>query len=260
MKIFQEKNSSSLYLKQNLNKKTIENIFDRINEVKICRQRSVVFTVPIENLFIKISPLGKLSAKLRATFNIARGAQKLDAPVESLKNSLLIGATDIPSPKLIGYGFEKQLGITQKIITIHEYLHDHSDGLEWLQRHPNQVEILINQVFKLVLEMHRKGHYHLDLWLKNIMLNNGDSLKIIDFEHYFIGRPENRSAALGLIFGYFYFTGANKFIGEEVFDKITYAIIGEEENINIEEFSLLFNMAKSKKISRHQRLKILLQG
>ena len=249
--------SIKFYIKKeaNIKQEAIEFIAERIQKSKVSRDRSAIFKVEEENLFIKSSLLRGFRAKLRATFKLKRSSFQYDAPLESLKNTLLADEI-VPAPRILGFGVDSKFGLLNKIIIIQENLSEYVDGLEWLERNPEQAESFIRKILQEAFRMHHNNHYHLDLWLRNVMLDKAGSIKFIDFEQYYIGQPRNTSIAMGFISGYLYFNQANRFIPEDKFDNIIQEILSTEPEINEKDFNHAYLNAKSNKTTRAQKVKI----
>lgn len=214
-------------------------------------------------LFAKVQPLDTLKAKVRVTFGKPQRNGRFDWPLEELINTLEAQRRGVQMPSLQGFGYTKdRLGLTQEYFIITRLLDDHIDGVQWLKRHPDNVETFILDAFELLSSLSRKNITHMDFWAGNIMIPETPRtpLKAIDFENCFAGQTNHQSETLGFQLGFFYRRDIYKLITEAAYDRLVDDYIRQIPGISKEKFSEVYRASKHERVGRKQRREVFLNG
>ncbi|EJN32785.1 Lipopolysaccharide kinase (Kdo/WaaP) family [Pseudomonas sp. GM78] len=166
-------------------------------------------------------------------------------------------------PALMGYGFKKsRLGIIEEFFIITRLLDQHIDGLQWLERNPDEVDTLIKKSFAALGALHERRITHMDLWAANLMLDEQSSqpAKAIDLENCFHTPPQYPSETLGFQFGFLYHREIYRFITEARYDELAAKAIEAYKHLDPEKFKTFYQAGKHEKIGRKERRRIFLEG
>ncbi|WP_158319642.1 lipopolysaccharide kinase InaA family protein [Azotobacter chroococcum] len=225
----------------------------------------IVATTPRNenSYFIKRSLLTGLHSKLRITFGLPRKKAGPDWEIAELTNSLNALQKSIDTPEIVGFGYRKNLGLVNEFEIISKYLSDHTDAATWLSTNPEKIKIqeLVDTIQKLIIKLHQKETYHLDMWAGNLLLApDSKTLKIIDFENCQFGRTEYSHELLGFLFGFLYYREIKKHLTAQEYDKITEHTLESHPEIDATRFARLYALSKNLKIGRKERREIFHSG
>ncbi|GAB3474371.1 lipopolysaccharide kinase InaA family protein [Azotobacter salinestris] len=215
------------------------------------------------NYFIKRSLLTGLSSKLRITFGLPRKNAGPDWEVEELINNLNALQKNIDSPRILGFGYRKRLGLINDFEIISEHLGTHTDAATWLSTNPKKKEIqeFARCIQELIMKLHQREAYHLDMWAGNLMLPpDRKTPKLIDFENYQFGRTAYSHELLGFLFGFFFHRELGKHLTSQEYDKITEHTLENHPEIDTGRFARLYEVSKYLKIGRKERREIFHSG
>lgn len=213
--------------------------------------------------FIKRSFLTGFQSRFRTTFGLSRKKAGPDWEIAELINSLNAFQKSIDMPRTVGFGYRRRLGLISDVEIISEYLSDHTNAATWLSTNPEKTEIrdFVGTIQKLIMGLHQREIYHLDIWAGNLMLApDGDTLKIIDFENCQFGRTEYSHELLGFLFGFFYYREIKKHLTAQEYDEITKHMLENHPEIDTARFSKLYELSKNLKIGRKERREIFHNG
>lgn len=206
-------------------------------------------------LFVKTTRLKKWTLRLRVSLLWSRGAKGYDYPLADLINSLNVEASGVPTPKLIGFGYQSYLGLVTKISLLYEFLSSYSDGVKWLRENPNKAVELTCKAHGKILQLHSVQCYHLDMWLGNIMVpfDESQDIQLIDFEQYVSGVPGDAEALLGFMFGYFWSRELNQVLSAAEYDALSYRALLTECDTQSPGFQRSYQLSKQGKVKRRMR-------
>lgn len=214
-------------------------------------------------LFMKIQDIETLPKKLRVMLGRRKRSGRYDWPVEELVNTVLAAERGIEGAQVIGFGIVKpRFGIVQKFVLLTEYLDEHLNGLQWLEKHPDKACDFIQRCMQLIVRMNDCGFTHLDLWVANIMVppTPHTSLRVIDMENVYARQSSFYSQALGLQLGFLYRKEVQRFVDETSYDNIVSKFLVEYKGIDRAAFDEFYTLSKHRKLSHRKRRKIFLDG
>jgi len=215
------------------------------------------------SLFAKVQPLDSFKAKVRVTLGKPQRNGRFDWPLEELINTQEAQRRGVNMPPLQGYGYTKsRLGLTQEYFIITHLLEDHINGVEWLQKHPQQIEKFVRDAFALLGSLNQKEITHMDFWAGNIMLppTVDAPLKVIDFENCFAKPAQHHSETLGFQLGFFYRREIYKLITEADYDRLVDDYVGQQHRVSPEKFREFYHPSKHEHVGRKQRRDVFLSG
>lgn len=256
---------STLHLNHIPSKSTSKALFELIDNRRLKKIKRASSPVVSDDafLFAKVQSLDSIKAKMRVTLGKPMRDGRYDWPVEELLNTIEASKRGADVPALVGFGYRKSLlGITEEFFIITRLLDQHIDGLQWLERNPGKVEILITKSFAALRSLHVKRISHMDLWVANLMFEEQDNraTKAIDLENCFHSAPQYWSETLGFQFGFFYHREIYRFITEAQYDELVKKALDQYENLNQEKFNTFYQAGKHAKIGRKERRRIFLNG
>ncbi|WP_032831350.1 lipopolysaccharide kinase InaA family protein [Pseudomonas sp. GM78] len=256
---------STLYLKHPPSASTSQALFGLIHNRRHTKVKRVSTPVVCSDahLFAKAQVVDSIKAKIRITLGKPQRDGRFDWPVEELLNTVEACKRGADVPALMGYGFKKsRLGIIEEFFIITRLLDQHIDGLQWLERNPDEVDTLIKKSFAALGALHERRITHMDLWAANLMLDEQSSqpAKAIDLENCFHTPPQYPSETLGFQFGFLYHREIYRFITEARYDELAAKAIEAYKHLDPEKFKTFYQAGKHEKIGRKERRRIFLEG
>ncbi|POA17949.1 hypothetical protein C1886_19475 [Pseudomonas sp. FW300-N1A1] len=227
------------------------------------KRLSAAVTSAGASVFAKTQALDNIKSRIRVTLGKPKRSGDFDWPVEEFLNTVEANDRGANVAPLIGYGYKKsRLGLVEEFFIITHMLEGHTDGLQWLERNPTQIERLIKKSFALLRSLNESHITHMDFWAANLMLCESGDLpaKGIDLENCFHRKPHYPSETLGFQFGFFYHREIYRFVTEAQYDEWVEEALGQYENVNLENFKRFYQASKHTKIGRKERRRIFLEG
>lgn len=214
-------------------------------------------------LFLKIQRIETLPKKLRVMLGRRKRSGRFDWPLEELLNTFVAAELGINGVKVIGFGMVKpKFGIVRDFVLLTEFLEQHLNGLQWLERHPENAVEFVQRCMDLIVSMNDRGFTHLDLWIANIMVpgDRDQPLRVIDMENAFTRQPAFTAETLGLQLGFLYRKDLHRFIDEALFDNIVNEFMRDRAAVDGEAFERMYAISKHRKLSHRKRRKVFLKG
>jgi hypothetical protein len=216
-----------------------------------------------QKLFMKVQRIKTLPKKLRIMLGRRKRSGRFDWPVEELMNTVMAAERGIHGVRVVGFGTVKpRFGMIQEFVLLTEYLDGYLNGLQWLQKHPEKVELFVKQCMELIVRMNNDGFTHLDLWIANLMVpvNTDDAFRVIDMENVFTCKSAFNSETLGFQLGFLYRKELNRFIDEPRYDILIANFLQDRDDIDLQAFQSIYAPSKHGKYSHKKRRKVFLEG
>lgn len=233
-------------------------LFGLINDRRHAKVRRL--SAPVSSagvtVFAKAQALDNIKSKIRVTLGRPKRTGEFDWPVEEFLNAIQANDRGADVAPLIGFGYRKsRLGLIDEFFIITHMLEGHIDGLQWLERDPNQIEPLIRKSFALMRSLNESHITHMDFWVANLMLSEHQDLpaKGIDLENCFHSKPQHLSATLGFQFGFFYFREIYRFITEARYDALVEEALASYDDLDREQFQRFYQACKHRHVGRKER-------
>jgi hypothetical protein len=230
---------------------------ERSNRIKTCVGHGD------RKFFIKVQRVEALPMKLRIALGRPKRSGRFDWPIEELVNTYIASQRGADTPRVVGFGVIKpRFGIVQEFVLLTEFLDGHLNGLQWLQKHPERAPVLIKACMKLIVDMHSRRLTHLDLWIANVMVPEGEesALRVIDLENVFTRPSAFYSETLGFQLGFLYRKEMYSFIDEASYDGLVDDFLAESADIDRAAFQRIYEVSKRNKPSHKKRRRIFLEG
>lgn len=214
-------------------------------------------------LFVKSVFLKSLASRLRVTFGWRRRGGYYDWPLAELLNNLSANSQGSPTPKLRGFGIRRNtFGLVHEFYLITDALAGYQDARHALAEGQVDVATVVESIFNLMVELHGKNVYHLDLWCANIMLDpQGQAqIKAIDLENCYIGATDHLTQVLAFQFGFLYYEGLKHHLDEAEYDQLVEQALDYFSHVDRAVFAPIYSVCKHRHISRKGRIKLLKYG
>lgn len=176
-----------------------------------------------QQIFVKTSSIESYPSRLRISFGLKRRSGAYDWPLAELRNNVRANQKTNMIPRLTGLGFARgRLGLVREVFLAFENLAGYTNGFDWVNSHPAQLERFIRAALDSLMTLNSKGIYHLDLWAGNIMFpdHSLENPKVIDLENCFIGSTAYHNETVGYQLALFYQHSLERLIPEKDYDEI----------------------------------------
>ncbi|MGH8380624.1 lipopolysaccharide kinase InaA family protein [Pseudomonas sp.] len=234
-----------------------------VEQKRSAKRVSAPLDCPQSALFAKRQQLDSLKKKLRVAFGSVKRQDLNDWVIEELVNTAEAHKRGARVAPLIGFGYSRgRLGLMDDFFIITELFTGHTDGWQWVNANPKQVETLIASAFELLRSLHQQGISHMDLWAANVMVPDEfpGPAKAIDLENCFCRPTAFINETLGFQFGYFYFRGIYRFITEARYDELVDAALTHYPDVDRERFKHCYQLSKHEHVGRKDRRAVFLEG
>lgn len=214
-------------------------------------------------VFVKIQRIETLPKKLRIMLGRPKRSGRFDWPLEELMNTVTAAELGIDGARVYGFGLIKpKFGIVREFVLLTEFLDEHINGLQWLEKYPERACEFIERCLLLVASMNSKGFTHMDLWVANIMVPQGQDLvlKVIDMENVFTRQSAFGSETLGLQLGFLYRKDLHRFIDEAQYDRLVSNFLLSCADVDAAAFERTYSASKHMKLSHRKRRRVFLEG
>lgn len=216
-----------------------------------------------KKFFIKVQRVEALPKKLRIAFGRPKRSGRYDWPVEELLNSYIAAERGAETARVVAFGVvTARFGVVQDYVFLTEFLDDHLNGLQWLERNPERAPDLVKACMKLIMDMHGLRLTHLDLWIANVMVPEQtlNSLRVIDLENVFTRQSDFNADTLGFQLGFLYRKELYRFIDEQAYDGLVAEFLAEQSHVDRAAFQRTYSVSKHNKLSHKRRRSIFLEG
>lgn len=208
--------------------------------------------------FIKLNKIKRVSKQLRVTVGIAK---PFDYYLKELKNNILLDSMPVHSPGLSGYFMYTKMGLTQRAGLIFNNMEGQINAASHITSTPLETNITVGKALCLLASLHEQDIYHMDPRLENMLLNPAEphNLCAIDFEHCYIGRPTNKTAMTGMVYGMFYRSGVEACVSEHEYDQMVSSTISQT-NMDDPSFIKIYRLSKARFMERKECRKMFYRG
>jgi hypothetical protein len=203
-------------------------------------------------IFVKREQIDTFKKKVRINFNLVRTGETFDHPIEELKNCYCAETRDAPVAPLLGYGYKNShLGIIDETYILTVLMTRYLTAKQMLSFYRNDTSKIIRSAFILKYNLNKKGIFHLDFWLGNIMIAENFSARAIDLEHCIVDDKKHYSSIIGYQFGHLYRLDLHFYIPENVYDRhVRAAVKLFYKDVEKDKFDYAYNVSKHERLSR----------
>ncbi|SDY80327.1 lipopolysaccharide kinase InaA family protein [Pseudomonas sp. NFIX28] len=161
------------------------------------------------------------------------------------------------TPQVSAFGYKGRFPFLREEYLVVGFWANHCDVDTRLIAHPEQVQTLLPDIFRLFGQMLDDDFVHMDPHPKNILIGADGRLRLIDFEccaHTVL----DRDFSLGFLLGYFYRFWFRRFISQEDYDRLCEAYLNAQQpNLDRRIFQPVYQRFRDEKVSRTTRYSIL---
>lgn len=157
-------------------------------------------------------------------------------------------------PKVYAFGRCDSFPLEKEVLVV-EYYENSLTADEMIIKYPERRYEIVRAVFELFLNAWEAGFAHMDPHPKNILFDDFDALRFIDFECCCLA-VEDKEFYFGFSMGYFFHYWFYKYFEVSEYSDFVYSFMGKHfEELDIVRFDLFYKKFKNFRVSRAKRYK-----